>query len=107
MSDLKEKIKILPCTMCEDMIYCDECGLSKEAEELYSKVREEVIAEISREMRLLYGNEYEKQIRAEVLIKFAEHLLDYDTPLTNEDIIDELCFFIDRNEVENWLKEQK
>lgn len=43
MRDLKEKIKILPCTMCEDMINCDECDLLNEAEELYNKVRAEVI----------------------------------------------------------------
>lgn len=34
------------------------------------KGRKEAIAEISREMRVLYGNDYEKQIRAEVLEEY-------------------------------------
>lgn len=42
MNDIKEKIKILPCTMCELLPYtCEECNLQKEAEELYNKVIDE------------------------------------------------------------------
>ena len=59
MSDLKEKIKILPCIMCEDMIYCDECGLEKEAEELYNKVRAEVIKEIALKIQKIKDNHNE------------------------------------------------
>lgn len=38
------------------------------------KVRAEVIAEISREMRVLYGNEYEKQVKLDGAREFAEWL---------------------------------
>lgn len=38
------------------------------------QIREEVIAEISREIRLLYGNEYEKQIRADTVEEYRKAL---------------------------------
>ena len=46
---------------------------SKEQLEAHDKqIRAEVIAEISREMRLLYGNEYEQKVRADVIEKCAK-----------------------------------
>lgn len=38
--------------------------------------RAEVIAEISREMRLLYGNEYEQKVRADAIDEFAEDIIN-------------------------------
>lgn len=70
--DLETRIEVLPCGKCEDMLDCDTCIFSKEAKELYKQIREEVIAEISREMRLLYGNEYEQQIKSDAINDFVK-----------------------------------
>lgn len=41
--DLKTRIEVLPCGMCEEMMGCDTCLYSKEAHDLYYQIRAEVI----------------------------------------------------------------
>lgn len=50
--------------------------------------------------------EHDRQIRTEILLDFSKRLMEYNI-ITEEDIIDELCFFVDRNEMESLLKENK
>lgn len=65
-----------------DEVYTNGCELIPvfrvmQGYEHFSKqIREDAIAEISREMRVLYGNEYEKQIRADAIEKCKQILLD-------------------------------
>lgn len=44
--DLKTRIEVLPCGMCEEMMGCDTCLYSKEAHDLYYQIRAEVIEEL-------------------------------------------------------------
>lgn len=39
------------------------------------------------------------------LLEYVKRLLEYDTPLTKDDIINELCFFINREKVKQFLEE--
>lgn len=44
-------------------------------EKMYQQGRADAIAEISREIRFLYGNAYEKQIRADAIDEFYNRLI--------------------------------
>lgn len=62
-------------------------------EKQVAEIRADAIAEISREMRMLYGNEYEKKIKADAIdecikliggnIKSIVGIYNKDTPLTD------------------------
>lgn len=58
-----------------DIVSCESIEeLQKEHD---AKVRADAISEISREMRLLYGNEYEKKIREDAIEEFKKYLLSH------------------------------
>lgn len=76
--------------------------LDNHDEEVRADERLKVIAEISREMRLLYGNEYDKQIRAEEEDKRA-NLLAFICKKYNIPLMDMNCTVTEWEE----LKENK
>lgn len=51
-------------------------SVQKLAEECYWQGRADAIEEISREMRVLYGNDYEKRIRADTIDEFLTYVRD-------------------------------
>lgn len=56
MNDLKSKIEILPCCMCEMWLDCEDCDLLKEAGKLYEQVRTKTIEEFAGRLLCEMGN---------------------------------------------------
>ena len=61
---------------------------SFDLEEYAEQIRAEVIAEVSREMRLLYGNEYESKIRADAIDEVIEVTKGVDSYVA--DLVEEI-----------------
>lgn len=103
---------------CEDKQYAIallEWAIGKRTFDLAEhdkQIREDVISEISREMRVLYGNEYEKQVKLDGIREFAMWLLHHSMicdslgqDLNDDDLLSE-SEIIDKV-LSEWQKEEK